>query len=495
MRPLIACISALALALSGCSLVLDKKATQCETTDDCTALGIEGVPICQDGVCVATDLGPEGCFRGTPTTQAEFENACTVAQCERFDDCARLGICDGTLPATIEPPPPPATPPPTGTFPTQVCVEDPATTIVITGSSALANFLQGAAPILASAGFRIAYQPSGSCNGVDQVFNTDPAKRIAKDKAGTTSVLFPTDGSKGVPCTWGSGTTVDVAVSDVYSTSCNTNFAPTATIADFLGPVQPMIFVVPSTSSEVVLSAAMGRIVFGRGGSMDERAAPWTDPDLYFVRNSSSGTQQMLSRAIGVDAGKWWGKNAGGAGAVVTGLQSVAPALTNSVIGILSTDALKSEEIRRNIRSLAFQDQGQLCGFYPDRIPASLDKINIRDGHYPIWGPLHFYAPVTAGVPSAKASALIQRFSLPGTDQGLLDSITAGGLVPQCAMKVTRETEMGPIVPFQPAFGCGCYFESKLANDSVPAGCETCASTNDCPSDRPSCNLGFCEVR
>jgi hypothetical protein len=399
------------------------------------------------------------------------------------------------MPTAIDPPPPETTPPPTGTTPTQACVEDPATTIVITGSSAVSGFLQEAAPILADAGFRIAYQPSGSCNGVDNVFNTDSTKRIAKDKAGTTSVLFPTDGGKGIACTWGvNGAPVDVAVSDVFSTSCKPEFASGTTIADFLGPVQPMTFVVPATSNEVVISAAMGKIIFGRG-AMDERAAPWTDPDLYFVRNSSSGTQQMLARAIGVDAAKWWGKNAGGSGAVVTGLQSVAPNLADATIGILSTDALKTEEVRRNIRALAFQDQKQLCGFHPDRIPASLDKINVRDGHYPIWGPLHFYAPISGGVPSMKASALVQRFSLPGTDQGLLDSIIAGGLVPQCAMKVTRETEMGPIVPFTPAFGCGCYFESKLANDSVPDGCQVCASTNDCPGDRPSCNLGFCEVR
>lgn len=486
---------ATALLLAGCSLVLDHEDTQCTVDEDCTRLGFPGVPACQAGVCVATDLGPEGCFRGTPTTAEEFANACTVAQCEKFDNCARLGICDGVMPDAIDPPPPPPPPPPMGGTPTQLCVEDPATTIVISGSSAVQNFLQTAAPVLASAGFRIAYQPSGSCNGVENMFNVDPQKRIVKDKAGTTSVLFPTDGSKGIPCTWtASGSSVDVVVSDVFSTSCNTDYSTSSTVAEFLGPVQPMTFVVPAQSDQVAISAMMGRIVFGRGSS-DSRGMPWTDPELYFVRNSGSGTQQMLARAIGVDAAKWWGKNAGGSGAVVTGLQSVAPALASSVIGILSTDALKSEDVRRNIRVLAFQDQDQICGFYPDRIPVSLDKINVRDGHYPIWGPVHFYANVTAGVPSAKAGALVQRFSLPGIDQALLDAIALGGLVPQCAMKVTRETEVGPITPFDPPFQCGCYYESKLANGAVPNGCQACASQVECPSERPACNLGFCEAR
>jgi hypothetical protein len=176
-------------------------------------------------------------------------------------------------------------------------------------------------------------------------------------------------------------------------------------------------------------------------------------------------------------------------------LQSVVPSLADSVIGILSTDALKSAEVRRNIRVLAFQDKKQLCGFYPDRIPVSLDKQNVRDGHYPIWGPVHFYTQVSGGQPSAKAGALVTRFSLPSIDQGLLDAIIAGFLVPQCAMTVARDTEMGPLRSFSPPFHCGCYFESKLADNSVPPGCIACTSTNNCPADRPACNLGFCETR
>jgi len=283
-------------------------------------------------------------------------------------------------------------------------------------------------------------------------------------------------------------------VSEVYSTSCNTNYGATAAIADFLGPVQPMTFVVPAASDQNVISAEMGAIVFGRA-PMDERAAPWSDPSLFFVRNASSGTQQMLARAIGINAAQWWGKNAGGTSGVLSGLQNVVPSLASSVIGILSTDALKSADIRRNVRVLAFQDRGQLCGFYPDRIPVSLDKQNVRDGHYPIWGPVHFYTAVTAGQPTAKAGALVQRFSLPGIDQTLLDALTAGGLVPQCARHVARDPERGATRPRRPPFQGGGYFESRLAENSVPPGCLACASTNDCPADRPACNLGFCEAR
>lgn len=492
--------AALAVGMLGgmvgaCSFLFDRTEEQCTTREDCVAQGFTGTPVCEQGVCVATNLGPEGCFLGTPTTPEQFANQCTTAQCEAFDNCARLGICKPT-----DPRPAPVAPPDAGvsssvdaSFPMQPCVEDPATTIVVTGSTAVGGFMQIAAQLLATSGFRIAYQPSGSCNGVEQIFNPDPTKRIAKDRSGTVSLLFPTDGTKGIPCTWGSGAAVDVGVSDVFSTSCKPEYVTSANIADFLGPVQPMTFVVPAASDQTVISAAMGHVLFGRGN--DPKAAPWTDPSLFFIRNASSGTQQMLARAIGIDAGKWWGKNTGGTIGVVSGLQSVVPALASSVIGILSTDALRNEETRRNIRILAFQDEGQLCGFYPDRIPASLDKQNVRDGHYPIWGPVHFYTAVTAGQPSAKASALVQRFSLPGLDKVLLDGIITALLVPQCAMRVARDTEMGPLRAFNPPSQCGCYFESKLSGGSTPPNCTACTSTNNCPSTHPSCNFGFCEAR
>ncbi len=483
--------------LVACSFLFDRDATQCDTREDCVALGFGGTPTCEQGVCVATNLGPEGCFLGVPSTPEQFANQCTNAQCEAFDNCARLGLCAPTdeLPGAIAPPDAGASSTPDATFPAQACVEDPARTIVVTGSSAISGFLQTVAPLVnASGGYRIAYQPSGSCNGVDQIFNADATRRVAKDRAGTVSLLFPANGSAGVPCSWGDGASVDVGASDVFSISCNEAYVPNAAVADFLGPVQPMTFVVPAASDAVAISAAMGHVVFGRAAN-DERAAPWSDPSLFFVRNASSGTQQMIARAIDVPAAQWWGKNAGGTSGVVNGLTSVAPAVASSTIGILSTDALKAAETRRNIRVLAFQDDGQLCGFYPDRIPASLDKQNVRDGHYPIWGPVHFFTAITGGQPSTKAGALVQRFTLPGIDQTLLDAIAQGGLVPQCAMKVTRDAEMGPLRRYSPPFQCGCYFESKLAQDSTPPGCTVCTSTNDCPAAAPACNLGFCEAR
>src|SRR5215204_2181287 len=75
-------------AAASCSLVLDDKTAQCVVDIDCDRF--DGYPSCQAGVCVATGLGPPGCFRGAPTTQEHFANQCTTAHAEQFDNCARL---------------------------------------------------------------------------------------------------------------------------------------------------------------------------------------------------------------------------------------------------------------------------------------------------------------------------------------------------------------------------------------------------------------------
>lgn len=315
---------------------------------------------------------------------------------------------------------------------------------------------------------------------------------MARDTGGRTNLLFDGDlppqscifGTTGVP--------VDVGISDVFSRSCNNNYMPSDRIAEYLGPVQPMTFVVPAASTETAISAEMGRMVFGRGGR-DATAMPYTDPSLYFVRNSSSGTQQMISRAIGVEANRWWGTDRGGSSRVRDQLLAVAPARASNAVGILSSDFADAE--RQRLRILAFRNSKQICGYYPDSSRFTRDKRNVRDGHYPIWGPIHLYTAVDNGQPSAAAGALVTRLSLARLDQPLLDAVIKAGLVPQCAMKVSRTEEMGPLSNYSPEFQCGCYFEATVPGGSVPEGCQECAGPADCPSSKPACNNGYCELK
>jgi hypothetical protein len=374
----------LLIALFGgaCSVLLDHSNTQCSTDEDCVSFG--GRPSCQRGLCVASNLGPEGCFFGTPTTPEQFANQCSTSVCEPFDNCERLKLCtaNATEPPTIPPidAGPSTTPPidaPVGLPP---CLVAGRNTVVVTGSTALQPFLAVVAKVLAqnSPPYAIAYQGTGSCNGVDHIFNTDASKRLAKDIGGRTNLLYDGEAAP-VQCSFGAtGVPVDVGISDVFSSSCNTSYVPRATIGEYLGPVQPMTFVVPTTSKERSISAEMGRVVFGRG-SNDLQASPFTDPLLYFVRNSTSGTQQMISRAINVDAKQWWGVDRGGSSAVRNLLLSVDPARVNNAVGILSSDFADAERAR--LRILAFRARNQSCGYYPDSSVFTRDKRAVRDGH------------------------------------------------------------------------------------------------------------------
>jgi hypothetical protein len=116
----------------------------------------------------------------------------------------------------------------------------------------------------------------------------------------------------------------------------------------------------------------------------------------------------------------------------------------------------------------------------------------VRDGHYPIWGPVHLYARTSGGLPNTSATAMLARFSTPKIDQSLVDAVAAKGLVPECAMRVSRTEEMGAFASYQPQFGCGCYFDFKT---NGATSCKVCKASSDCPSSAPACNYGYCEAQ
>ena len=157
---------------------------------------------------------------------------------------------------------------------------------------------------------------------------------------------------------------------------------------------------------------------------------------------------------------------------------------------MLSTD--RADSARANLRELYCQGPGQLCGFLPDATPFTREKINVRDGHYQVWGPVHFYTTVSGGVPAPGPTALLNLVSSPRTDPALLAAVIDAGFIPSCAMKVNRSTEMGPISSYNPPFNCGCYFEQRTNGANA---CKTCNGPIDCPAATPACNLGYCEVQ
>jgi len=366
--------------------------------------------------------------------------------------------------------------------------------IYVTGSSAVRNFLAPVAQLLQAEGYTVVYQSQGSCVGVEAIRSDDLAKRKMVDTAGNWAVYFDAAGEP-VECSLApDGNIVDVGVSDVFASTCGAIEQPTSeTVADYEGPIQPMTFVVPLASKQESISAEAAYLAFGLGGQSGElRADTWIDPTYYFIRNESSGTQQMLSHAIGMDAAGWWGEDKGGSSAVRDDLKKVVDVATaNKAIGILSTDI--ADEERDELRILAFQAYGQSCAYWPDSTQFLQDKRNVRDGHYTVWGPLHFFARLGSdGLPTTAAAELVTRFAKPRLDQDLLATIIAKHLVPKCAMHVQRTEDMGPLSAYKTDNRCDCFFEAT-AHGQSPAECQPCASSSECPAERPACNYGYCE--
>jgi len=478
--------------ITGCSLVLDSASEQCSSDGDCAHFG--GHPVCRDHLCVASGLGPPDCYDDTPTTQDQLANRCTTAQTVQFDNCGRLGLCSdrdlsGAM-ATALPPVPLGTVPPsvvTQIAPTVRCTDALTNIIYVTGSTNLPPLLRAVQPLLdaQTPPHTVVFAPQTSCKGVAAIYDPAPSKHLIMDIPNNWAFYYK-DGVATHCLLDPAGNVVDVGESDVYPPACG--YSATPGIADYPGPIQAITFVVPASSKQVAISAEAAHLVFGAGGNRNQ-TLPWTDPHLYFIRSSGTGTVQLPSRAIGLDPGAWWGIDRLAAPNVVASMEAIDPSLAEGAIGVLSSDF--ADHDRANLRMLAFQQHGQRYAYLPDSTPETDDKANVRDGHYPIWGAIHFMAATTIdGVPSETALPLIVQFRNAKLDQALVAAIIEAGFVPPCAMKVTHESEIGPLSMFEPTFGCSCFYDHQVGRETT---CQACTTSSQCSGDAKVCNYGFCE--
>lgn len=496
--------AALLSACAACTLLVDRNSVQCHSDSDCAKFGAH--PYCRSGVCVASGLGPSDCFYGSPAQPHEFLNQCSTAQCLSFDNCARLGICHADFNEPLIMPPPSDKTANSGSStsdagtPSLPRCADPSSgrsqVVYITGSSNFPPLLAELAPLVVANGYTPVFQITNSCTGVKSVFSSQPSDQLIVDPAPGSNVknatYYNADGSS-VPCTLGpGGAKVDIGESDIFSPTCGFD-PPGGAVGEYFGPIQAMTFVVPGKSGQTAITAEAARAVFGMGGN-NGVAMPWTNPDLYFIRNANTGTQQMIGRAIDVPANAFWGIDRSTAGNVDSLMRVIAdPTDAEQAIGIISADFYDTD--RANLKALAFKATGQECAYLPDSTEFKKDKRNVRDGHYPIWGPVHFFTNIMNGVPSPAAQAFVSVVSVPNIPKQLLDAFIASSLVPECAMRVQRTSELGDLSSFSPPFGCGCYFEASV-DGSPPSDCAPCNTANDCTdSAHPACNLGYCETQ
>lgn len=498
-HPMVALLAVAFPVTSACSVVVDRDLEQCRSDLDCAQFetGNTAHAVCRQGVCVNSGLGPKGCFAGTPGTTIDYLNACTTAQSRPFENCIKLGLCpgvplpdatppvsSGTLTATVKPVAAPAV----------KCADAGPNVIYMSGTSDFGPLLKQVTPLLTAGtpSYRPVFMPGTSCGGVNSVF--DPALTLIKDIPGTqtkaaTYAYYFDDAGNQTNCTLDpAGNVVDIGVSNLYSTVCNANFVAGGTIAGYLGPVVTFGFTVPAASKQDAISVEAAHIVFGLGGQnpLGVNQTPWIDPSYYSIRNSGAGSTALTAELIHVPRTAFWGVDRLSTDNIRDSL--IASASPDAALGILSIDY--ADKSRGNLRVLYLQGEGQLAGYLPDSNDTSLDKINVRDGHYPLWGYVHFYTANINGAPSPAAGAFVTRFSVPKLDRELVDAMIDASQVPQCAMRVARETEMGPFVKNPYKFDCTCYFDFRTTGR---AACPVCKTSNDCPSTSRACNYGFCQ--
>lgn len=491
---------------SSCNLLIEQRTVQCSTDADCTKFGTH--PYCQAGVCVPSGLGPEGCVYndGRTLSQTELLNACSVSKTQPVDNCQRFQMCDGQEPPLVDPPAggAPAKLVTTAVLPTVSCrdaIERP-NVLYLMGANPFAPMLPALAKQMRanSPSITLVFQSNTSCKGVDAIFSATASKHLMKDDPGNPDAgtaanyawFYAPDGTK-TPCLLDSGgNQVDIGVSQIDATNCDPTYASMPNIGRYAGPINSAEYFVPAASTQRVISAEAARLVFGVGGS-GTKAAPWVDPNFYFIRNPFTAIHVLTGKASGVPHNKFWGVDRQSLDNIRDSMMAVEPASAEKAIGVLFSDFVETN--RANLRTLYFQARGQSVAYLPNSSPESFDKANVRDGHYPIWGSLYFYAPLTSGVPPQQSAAFLNRISVPRLELDVLNAVIDAHFVPNCAMKVSRTVEMGDMAPNTADFQCHCYFETRTASGKVPTHCVPCDTSADCPSTAPSCNYNFCEAR
>jgi ABC-type phosphate transport system substrate-binding protein len=365
--------------------------------------------------------------------------------------------------------------------------------VYIAGSSAFEPMLaQFAVQMKAKQGISVIYSPISSCSGVTQI--EDPTQTLTGTAHYYVADTTQPTGYAIQSCTLPSGTKPIVGVSDVAYESCTGKTLP-ATVGTWDGPVQSMLIIVRKENvTTTALSAEQAAAIFGCGAKGG--ISPFLDDNAIQVRTSTSGTQTMIARNIGVPETAFKGHSNSGGSGLITSMLNVADPQT--AIGILAADAYATQ--RTKLSAVAFRGLGQKKAYYPDSDANSLDKKNVRTGHYMINGPLHFFASVSNGQPVATTKKILDFITgavpidpADPNNKSYITTVATAGNVPTCAMKVKIDKDGGYFSPYTPPTSCGCFFEQAAAQSATaPAGCVACTTDAQCTGGK-RCQTGYCE--
>ncbi|HEY0463793.1 MAG TPA: hypothetical protein VGC79_06270 [Polyangiaceae bacterium] len=352
----------------------------------------------------------------------------------------------------------------------------------------------------------IAFNLTGSCTLTNDIYTNAkvvpngtlkyiPSTAEAPDWTVAQAEPTCTTGPEGVP--------VDLAISALFVESCGLGGPPSGSNLDLIqGPIQAYAFVVPNASSQTAIGSDEAYYTFGFGDEnpLSPTYDPWNNHNFMFIRPTTKSTLVAIAKNIGVPPAKWKGIAENASSDVVSAVAgSSSPEAT---IGILGTEVYDAKRTSAGIKTLAFQAVGQQGAFFPDSNSAAFDKQNLRDGHYTLWSSTVYITPVTAAhVPANPAVKYIEDLVLGnpvsappsgGTVFEALADVIQVGLIPECAMKVTRAADGGELSVYTPEAPCTCFYLSKIPGASgTPAGCTACTSSASCAGG--DCIHGFCE--
>ena len=395
----------------------------------------------------------------------------------------------------------PVIPPPVDTG---TCGKLPGTVLYVESGDTQENLLKNLGRHLRdTANITVAFFLTGSCTLTADMYGGAKVLKSGTLKYIPSTVEDPTwTAAKAEPtCTTGpDGVALDFAISALFVDSCGLGPTP-AGLGLIQGPVQAYTFIVPTASDQKAIWAEEAYYAFGFGASNPLAPAnnPWNNPLFMFIRPTTKSTLVATAKNINVPPLKWKGVPEAASTDVVTAVKgSTQPEQT---IGILGAEVYDGNR-NNGIQTLAFQAFSQKTAYYPDSTSGAFDKQNVRDGHYTLWSPTVYIAPVNgSNVPTNPAvkylTQLVVGDAAPALPPGAtafdaLADVVKVGLIPECAMKVGRDTDGGPLSVFTPADPCTCYYLSKVPGATgTPTGCTACTGNADCGGG--TCSYGFCE--
>jgi len=228
------------------------------------------------------------------------------------------------------------------------------------------------------------------------------------------------------------------------------------------------------------------RAVFGWVGT--DKATPWVDSPHFTSSVQPTPVPSKCRKAIAVPPAGFWGNRTADRRRTSDALMRIISdkRLPSKADRIISTDYYDSD--RANLKELAFKATDQDCATCPIRPRSKKDKQNVRDGHYPDMGPLHFFATCRLmGEPlSAAAQSFVSVGSGPTCPQQLLAGLSGPVSFPTCAMGVSGPPELGPVSPYSAPFQCACLLRGDRRRRSAD-GCTPCNDGPAIAAIRPPC--------